>query len=70
MVNHEGTVGITCGKHLADEVVRMLDFSDKVLITLCLKGFVLLVEGAEGMENVSRNELRIGGGIPNVRFYA
>ena len=69
MINHEGTVGIRAGKHLADEAVCMLYPSDECVVTFHVGVFIGFVYGAECIQNVSGNDLGVDGGIPDVGFH-
>ena len=66
MINHEGTVGIRAGKHLADEAVCMLYLPDEYVVTFHVDAFIGFVYGAECIQNVSGNDLGVDGGIPDV----
>ena len=67
--NHEGTVGIRAGKHLADEAVCMLYLPDEYVVTFHVDAFIGFVYGAECIQNVSGNDLGVDGGIPDVGFH-
>ena len=69
MINHEGTVGIRAGKHLADEAVCMLYLPDEYVVTFHVDAFIGFVYGAECIQNVSGNDLGVDGGIPDVGFH-
>ena len=69
MINHEGTVGIRAGKHLADEAVCMLYPPDECVVTFHVGVFIGFVYGAECIQNISGNDLGVDGGIPDVGFH-
>lgn len=69
MINHEGTVGIRAGKHLADEAVCMLYLPDEYVVTFHVDAFIGFVYGAECIQNVSGNDLGVDGGIPDVGLH-
>ena len=70
MINHKGTVRIGGREHVADKAVGMFYLIAEVFITLHVGFFIILVDGTQGIYNVSGNNLRIVSGTPDMWLYA
>ena len=69
MINHKGTVRIGGREHVADKAVGMFYLITEVFITLHVSFFIILVDGAQGVYNISGNNLRVVSGTPDMWFY-
>ena len=70
MVNHEGVVGISVRKYLADEAVRTFNLPAEAVVAFYIGVFVGFVDGTQSTQDISGDDLGVGGGVPYVWFYA
>ena len=69
MVDDEGTVGAGHRQRLPDQAVCLLDALAERVIASLVVCFVLFVEYGERLECISGYDLRVGGGVPDVRLH-
>ena len=70
VVNHKGMVCSGSGECLPYEAVGMLYLAAEGIIAFQVSAFITFIDAAQRTQNIARDDLGVGSGVPYMGFYA
>ena len=70
VVNHKGVVCAGSGERLPYEAVGMLYLAAEGIIAFQVSAFITFIDAAQRTQNIARDDLGVGSGVPYMGFYA